>query len=306
MQYPSFCHSKALRTWLTPTPQEQDFRHARVGELPPEPAMGWPTVSIVVPSFNQVRYLERCLISILQQNYPKLELIVMDGGSTDGSRACIESLAPRLHYWQSQQDGGQSAAINEGFRHASGEILAYLNSDDVYLPTAPIHWAAHRFSTQPHIDIVQGHAYLIDADDTVFGFSAARPWRMLDFKLGIFGIPQCATFWRRRVYDAVGGFNEQVRTCMDGEFYLRTAQQGAIFSVVDQVFSGFRIHNQSITGSGRYRQEYQQKQEELRRELTVADPSSLERLLRHGTAKAQRLVNAFRFHPSKVMRQPTA
>ena len=106
-------------------------------ETPPPaaaPEAGWPRITLVTPSYQQAAFLEECLRSVLLQNYPNLEYIVIDGGSLDGSADIIARYADKLAYWQSQRDGGQGDAINQGFSRASGHILGWLNSDDLLLP----------------------------------------------------------------------------------------------------------------------------------------------------------------------------
>ena len=121
-----------------------------------------PLVSIVTPSFNQVQFLEETLLSILDQDYPRLECIVVDGGSTDGSLEIIELYAARLAHWISEADLGQADAINKGFALARGQIFAWLNSDDTYLPGA-INEAVEYLKSHPEVGMVYGNAYYIDA-----------------------------------------------------------------------------------------------------------------------------------------------
>src|SRR5581483_9202543 len=103
---------------------------------PPPPGANLPKISVVMPSYNQSAYLEAAIRSVLDQNYPNLEFLLLDGGSTDGSLEIIRKYADRLTYWRSEKDRGQFAAITEGFQRATGEIFAFLNSDDMYLPWA--------------------------------------------------------------------------------------------------------------------------------------------------------------------------
>ena len=133
-----------------------------------------PKVSIVTPSFNQASFLEQTLRSVLEQDYPNLEYIVIDGGSTDGSVEIINKYADQLAYWQSQPDQGQTDAINQGFAHATGEILAWLNSDDLLLPGA-VSAAVRALEEHPEAAMVYGDALLINAQGKTIGkFPAAQ------------------------------------------------------------------------------------------------------------------------------------
>ncbi len=151
-----------------------------------------PRFSIVVPSFNQAPYLEQALRSILAQGYPDLEVIVMDGGSGDGSADIIRRYAPRLAYWQSQPDGGQAAALKAGFERSTGAVLGWLNSDDVYLPGA-LDEVAQWFLGHPGHAAVSGGGYFIDTE--------GRPTRFgrMGFTLGV-----------AASYDRTGTYDEQV------------------------------------------------------------------------------------------------
>src|ERR1043166_2179963 len=118
-------------------------------------------ISVVTPSYNQAKYLETTLRSVLEQDYPHLEHIVMDGGSTDGSQEILERYSSRLAYWRSAKDGGQADAIAEGFKHATGDIFCWLNSDDVFLPGA-LRAVAEFFTAHPDAETVCGGAYIIN------------------------------------------------------------------------------------------------------------------------------------------------
>src|SRR5208283_3575458 len=138
--------------WTVATAAPADLAHVR-----------WPRISIVTPSYQQAAFVEECLRSVLLQDYPNLEYIVIDGGSRDGSREIIARYGPHLTYWQSEKDGGQGDAINQGFARATGEILGWVNSDDMLLPGA-LFAAAHEFlNGRP--EIVYGDALNVYEDD---------------------------------------------------------------------------------------------------------------------------------------------
>src|SRR5262245_29974254 len=177
-----------------------------------------PRVSIITPSFNQAHFLRRTVESVLGQSYPHVEYIVVDGGSTDGTVEVLQSYGHQLT-WVSEPDRGQSAAINKGLSWARGEVLAYLNSDDVLLPGAVARVVAH-LTANPHCDLVYGRAHYIDEHDQVVGayhtddYSFAR--LMHDCC-----ICQPAAFWRRRIQDRVGAFDEALDYAMDYDYWLR-------------------------------------------------------------------------------------
>jgi len=165
-----------------------------------------PRITIVTPSFNQAQFLERTIRSVLDQEYPDLEYLVMDGGSTDGSVEIIRRFAERLTYWTSGPDGGQAAAINAGWRMAHGEVLAWLNSDDVFLPGA-LSAVGHAFQEHPKAVLVYGQTQLVDPDGLLLGtVGSAYRQRTLLYSHQL--IPQPSSFFRRSAVEAVGLLDE--------------------------------------------------------------------------------------------------
>ena len=209
--------------------------------------MNYPKVSIVTPSFNQAPFLEKTILSVLDQNYPNLEYIIIDGGSKDGSIDIIRKYEKKLSYWVSEQDAGQSEALNKGFAKATGEIFAYLNSDDLYLP-GTLNKVAYFFSKKLKADIVYGHAQIINEQDEIIDVIVSLPYKLKEQLNGVFSIPQQSSFWKCSVFNAVGGFNVENNTCMDGEFFANAGARDYNFYRIDKVLSKFRIHSQSKTG----------------------------------------------------------
>ena len=202
-------------------------------------------LSIVVPSFNQTPFLPACLESVLGQTGPDLEILVYDGGSTDGSRAIIERYAPRLAYWQSQPDGGQSAALKAGFERATGDIFGWVNSDDILLPGA-LERAAEYFAAHPESPLGYGNAVWIDSDGR-----AIRPKREIDFDWGIFAygycyIPQPSAFFRREAYLAAGGLDPEFKCSMDYDLWHRLSRLGPV-GHIPAFMSGMRDHPNTET-----------------------------------------------------------
>ena len=207
--------------------------------------------SIVTISFNQRQYLEEALRSVLEQDYPGIEYIVVDPGSTDGSRELIEDYRPRLAQVVFEPDRGAAEGLNKGFEHASGDVFAFLNSDDVLLPGA-VSSVAKVFEQSPECDIVMGNGYTVDAGgNRIRGIRAAGFTLHRYFYGGATWLQQ-ATFFRRAAFAAVGGFNVNNRSCWDGELVVDMVRQGARVKYLNQDLAHFRIHPKSITGSRRH------------------------------------------------------
>jgi glycosyltransferase involved in cell wall biosynthesis len=203
-------------------------------------------ISIVTPSFNQGQFLEKTILSVLDQDYPNLEYIIMDGGSTDGSVEIIQKYASRLAYWVSQRDRGQSDAINRGFQRSTGDILAYINSDDYYLPGV-FSIISDYFSQHPEVDIVFGDLHVIDPAGNLLGIKKAVPY---DYWSAVFAgsvVPQPATFFRRRVFDRVGYLDEDLKYNMDIEFFARCGKSKLRFGTIPTPLACFRLHPASKT-----------------------------------------------------------
>ncbi len=204
-----------------------------------------PKVSIVTPSFNQAKYLERTILSVLNQEYENLEYIIMDGGSTDGSEEIIQKYANRLTYWESVKDKGQTDAINKGFQRATGDILAWLNSDDTYQPGA-ITAAVDFLTTHPETGLVYGDCHFINAQDDVIGKFNAKLTDYLRLKRGYVHIPQQAAFWRADLWKQVGPLDDQIYFAMDYDLWRRLAKISKI-DYVPQLWANFRLHGDAKT-----------------------------------------------------------
>jgi glycosyltransferase involved in cell wall biosynthesis len=205
-----------------------------------------PLVSVVTPSLNQGIFLERSLRSVLDQNYPRLEYIVQDGGSTDQSRNVLERYRGRLKHAESAPDRGQAHAINLGFRHAEGDVMAYLNSDDLLLPGA-ISYVTNFFAAHPKVDVVYGHRIVVDADDREIGRWVLPPHsdevlRWADY------VPQETLFWRRSIWDRAGGkMDESFQFALDWDLLLRFQEAGANIVCLPRFLGAFRSHYQQKT-----------------------------------------------------------
>jgi cellulose synthase/poly-beta-1,6-N-acetylglucosamine synthase-like glycosyltransferase len=210
--------------------------------------MARPRISIVIPSLNQGEYLDQAIQSVLDQSEQGSELIVMDGGSTDGSVAAIRKHAARIAHWVSAPDAGPAAALNAGFSVATGDILGFLNADDFYLPGA-FTQVADAFAQSPGIDVCAGHGYFASASGELGAPMVSDRWNLTHFKYGACVLLQPATFFRRAAFDRAGGFPETGRVCWDMELWARLARSGARFHTLDAFLAGFRLHEKSITGA---------------------------------------------------------
>jgi glycosyltransferase involved in cell wall biosynthesis len=183
-------------------------------------------VSIVTPSYNQSRYLEQTLRSVLEQDYPSIEYFVMDGGSNDGSVAIIQKYAEKLTGWISEKDKGQADAINKGLRQTRGEIVAWLNSDDYYLP-GTIARAVQAFAQNPQVGLVYGNVLSVDENSQPFNLQTFRPFNLLDL-LAFNIISQPAVFMRRAVLEQAGLLDDSFHMLLDHHLWLRMARLAPI------------------------------------------------------------------------------
>jgi glycosyltransferase involved in cell wall biosynthesis len=198
-----------------------------------------PLVSIVTPSYNQGRFLRRTIESVLGQTYPHIEYHVCDGGSTDESVDVLRSYGDRFA-WVSEPDRGQTHAINKGLQQTRGQILAYLNSDDLLLPDTVAKVVRH-FQDHPACDLVYGDAHYTDEDDHATGQYDTAPysWERL---LATCCICQPAAFWRRRIAERVGPFDETLHYAMDYEYWLRIDRAGGRIEYLPELLAMSRLH----------------------------------------------------------------
>ena len=217
----------------------------------------FPRITIVTPSFNQGPYLERTILSVLNQQYPNLQYIIMDGASTDHSTKIIKRYEKYLYFWQSKPDKGQSDAIDNGFEMADGEILAYLNSDDIYWPGA-LNFIGEYFLKHPDVDVVFGNSYIIDEKDTILREKRSVKFSKLGLLTGSFDLHQASIFWTKSVYDKVSGLDKSLHLTMDRDLWLRFLKNGAQFHYVSQTLSCYRHHQEtkSFTQMQAMKEEY--------------------------------------------------
>lgn len=184
-----------------------------------------PLVSVVTPSLNQAQFLDTTMRSVLQQTYPRIEYMVMDGGSSDGSAELIKLRADQLAYWVSAPDGGQAEAVNAGWRRASGDVLAYINADDWYCPGA-VRRAVDFFQLHPEADILYSALQIVDVHGRPAGAPVEPPEMSAEWLLR-YPLPQPTMFVRRRLIERIGLFDESLHYVFDWDFCLRAMLSGA-------------------------------------------------------------------------------
>lgn len=204
-----------------------------------------PLVTIVTPSYNQARFLERTLQSVLTQTYCNVEYIVVDGGSTDESQKILKKYSSKLAWWVSEKDCGQTEAINKGFARAHGQILAWLNSDDTYNPNA-IEDAVMFLLKNPEIGLVYGDANFIDENDRVVGKFPAAQTDLQGLRRGYVHIPQQASFFRTDLWKKVGPLDKSFYFAMDYDLWIRLAKISRL-RYVPRLWANFRLHQDAKT-----------------------------------------------------------
>jgi glycosyltransferase involved in cell wall biosynthesis len=216
-----------------------------------------PRISVVTPSYNRIRFLRTAMDSVLDQAYPDLEYVLVDGGSKDGSAALIAGYGDRLRWWASEPDAGQYDAINKGFAHTSGEVMAWLNSDDRYLPGA-LAVVGEIFAAHPHVEwLTTAFPLIWDAEDRIVSCGYRAGYSRKAFQRGEYipngtsyfsgYIQQESTFWRRSLWERCGGsLDTTYRAAADFDLWMRFSQHAELFAV-EAPLGGFRAHGDQRT-----------------------------------------------------------
>jgi len=209
-----------------------------------------PQIGLVTPSYGQERYVESTMLSILNQNYPRLRYVVQDGGSKDRSPEIIARYAARLHHWESARDKGQADAVRLGFAHLEptlgpDDIMAWLNSDDLIAPRA-LRFVAEYFATHPDIDVIYGHRIIIDPEDRDVGRWVMPPHDAPSLEW-IDYIPQETLFWRKRAWDLAGGIDPSFQFALDWDLLARFHRAGCRIKRVPYFLGCFRVHAEQKT-----------------------------------------------------------
>ncbi|HMN11970.1 MAG TPA: glycosyltransferase family 2 protein [Bellilinea sp.] len=199
-----------------------------------------PKISVITPSFNQAPFLEATIRSVLEQGYSNLEYIIVDGGSTDGSVDIIQRYADRLAWGVSEKDKGQTDAINKGFAKATGDILAWINSDDTYEPGA-VARAAEEFTRHPEMGLIYGHAHYIDGKGKMIGDFPSAQTDYAKLRTGYVHIAQQAAFFRADLWRKVGPLDTSFYFAMDYDLWVRLAKEAPLLHI-PELWANFRLH----------------------------------------------------------------
>ncbi|NJR49735.1 MAG: glycosyltransferase [Leptolyngbyaceae cyanobacterium CSU_1_3] len=201
-----------------------------------------PKVSIVTPSYNQGKFIEKTIASVLSQRYLNIEYVVVDGLSTDETGSILERYQELIDTTIIEADQGQTDALNKGFKHCSGDIIAYLNSDDCYANSDVIATVVRYFNQHPNVDVLYGQRHWINEDGCFIRCDPYRPFSEQNFYLSDF-IPQEGTFWRRSIFEKSGAYvDTEFEFAMDYELFLRFLKNGAKFLSVQEVLGLFRYY----------------------------------------------------------------
>lgn len=211
--------------------------------------MKYPKISIVIPTFNQGQFIEETILSIVSQNYPSLELLIMDGGSTDGTIDIIKKYDKQIDFWRSERDAGQTEAIINGLIMASGDILGWVNSDDLLLKKS-LYKIAGAYKDKPESGFFGGDCIYIDEQGFIIRVKKLTPHAEWFVRRGR-GVISPDWFFTREAYNQVGGLNPELHYVMDTDLLFRMVREGMKFTYIPQPIVAFRIHPRAKTVSQR-------------------------------------------------------
>ncbi len=203
----------------------------------------YPKITVVTPSYNQGHFIEETIRSVLLQNYPNLEYLIIDGGSTDSTVEVIRKYEKYITYWVSEKDRGQSDAINKGFEKATGDIICWLNSDDYYYPNTLYRVANHFMNDSNKNKIIFGQGtFLFEQYNLKIPNKTAKLSKKLTIDFCDYVI-QPSSFWTKSVWDKVGILKNEIHYCFDWEWFIRASKVGVNLQMVEDIFSVYRIHS---------------------------------------------------------------
>lgn len=205
----------------------------------------YPKISIVTPSYNQAKFLEETILSVINQNYPNLEYIIIDGGSKDGSIEIIKKYEKYLAYWVSEPDKGQSHALNKGFKKCTGDVVGWQNSDDIYMPG--VFFKIAEVFQKTGVDVVFGNKFIISEKGEMIHEMRYVPFSLLTHIYEGMSIANQSTFWKRSLFEKCGYIDESLHLAMDYDFFLRLKLKNAKFYHIREPLGALRLHSISKT-----------------------------------------------------------
>ena len=212
--------------------------------------LNYPSISVIVPSFNQGQFIEETLLSIIGQQYPNLEILVIDGGSTDNTVEILEKYSSQIAYWHSKKDQGQADAINQGISLSSGDVICWLNSDDMFMPGALLDVGSRFRERTDESYLIYGATVIIKESDEIISSDAQIPGSFDAFKLTYTSyMSQPSTFWTRKLVQSVGKLEIKYNYVLDWEWFIR-ASKVTEFEYVPKFYSIYRYHPSHKTSNG--------------------------------------------------------